>query len=141
MVPDAAVAESALTTGVAPPTVTSIFAGADILPSSSSTLYGMLATPSKPGAGSKVTTPVGSTVQTPSAVVNVLSIPGVDGSRSMVVISTSLLLSLTLSASATVALPFGPIVVASAVTTGAAPATVTETLAGADTLPSSSDTT
>ena len=59
----------------------------------------------------------------------------------MVVISTSLLLSLTLSASATVALPLGPIVAASAVTTGAAPATVTEMLAGADTLPSSSDTT
>ena len=94
-----------------------------------------------PGNGAKVTTPVGSTLHTPSAVVNVLSIPGVDGSRSIVVISTSLFASLTLSASTKVALVLAAVFVESAVATGVAPATVTEILANADTLPLLSETT
>ena len=97
--------------------------------------------PSKPGAGSNVTTPAGSTDQTPAAVVTVLSIPGVVGSRSTVVISASLFASLTLSASATVTLVSAAVVALSAVATGAAPITVTEMFAGSDTLPLASDTT
>ena len=111
------------------------------MPSSSDTTKGIVAAPSKVATGSKVTTPAVSTVHKPSGVVNDVSIPGVDGSRSMVAISTSLFASLVLSASATVTLVSAVVVALSAVTTGGAPATVTDTLAGADTLPSSSDIT
>ena len=141
LVSAAVVALSAVATGAAPATVTDTLAGADTLPSSSDTTYGIAAVPSKAGSGSKVTAPVASTVQTPSAVVKVVSIPGVDGSRSIVAMSTSLFASLTLLASATVTLVSAAVVVAFGVATGGAPATVTETLAGADTLPSSSATT
>ena len=67
--------------------------------------------------------------------------PGVDGSRSTVVISRSPFASLTLSARAIVTLVSAAVITASAVASGIAPATVTEILAGAETLPSSSDTT
>ena len=94
--------------------------------------------PSKPATGSKVTTPAASADQTPSAVVKVFSIPGVEGSRSIVVISASLFASLTKPASGKVTLVSEGVVAVAAATTGAAPATTTATLAGVATLPSSS---
>ena len=103
-------------------------------------MYTIVAVPSKLVAGSNVNAPVGSTAQTPSAVARVLSIPGVEGSRSIVVISTSLLASLTRAASATVTLVSAGVVVLAAVAIGVAPCTFTVTLAAADTLPSSSCT-
>ena len=136
----AVVAESAVATGVAPPTVTDTLAGKDILPLASVTTYGTVATPSKPGAGSNATKPFASTVQTPSAVVSVLSIPGVVGSRSTVVMSESLLASVMLPASGTVVLVSAGVEVFAAVTIGGAPCTFTVTLAGADRFPSSSCT-
>ena len=115
----AVIALSAVAIGVAPATVTVTFAGADTEPSASETVYGSTATPSNAGTGSKVSAPVESTLHTPSAVVSVLSIAGVEGSRSIVVMSRSLSASLTLSARLTLAIVSLATLAESAVATGA----------------------
>ena len=140
LVSEDVVAMAGVATGGAPETFTVIVAGTDTLPSSSCTVYEIEALPSKLATGLNVTTPVGSTDQTPSGVVSVVSIPGVDGSRSIVVISTSLFASLTLPASGSVTLVSAGVTALLAVATGIAPATVTDIVEGADTRPNESDT-
>ena len=65
-------------------------------PSKSLTTYGTTASPIKSAAGVNVTIPVPSTAQSPSLVDSVFWIPGVDGSKSTVVLSIPLSGSISL---------------------------------------------
>ena len=129
-----------LATGVAPATVTATVELFDSLPLSSSTVYGTVAVPSKSELGTKLTSPSALTDHTPSAVVSELWFPEVLGTRSIVDRSILLFASVMLSDKSIVAELPAATTALSDVVTGATPAIVTETLAGADSLPSSSST-